>query len=195
MADPLDPLDNAYTTRDLKYLDSQGLDVMLVARPKSGEKGKVYVRSAGLSPASTVMLLTSLAAATAAPEAEVAPSLTDLEKEKFPRTPGPIEDILKDKLRIQGLASDLMKYWRSTFNLKMGKGKFELWDTFKVDTGAMAHCLDLVEQASSRLGDVFTLRMAQVIEWNDLAGMHGLATGNAKALRVPWSRGCFKKNF
>ena len=156
MADPLDPLDNAYTTRDLKYLESQGMDAILVARPKSGEQGKVYVRSSGLSPTSTVMLLTSLAVA-AAPEAEVAPSLTDLEKVKFPRTPGQIEDILKDKLRIQGLASDLMKYWKSTFNLKMGKGKFELWDKFKVDTGVMAHCLDLVEQARSRFGDVFNL--------------------------------------
>ena len=191
MADLLDPLDNAYTSRDLAYLEIQGFDYMLLVQGKSRQQPKVFMKSAGISVPSAIVLLKSLTA----PQPPTESELTDVQKEMFPKTPGDIQDIFKDKRRIQGLASELMQFWRTNLGLKMGKGEFNMWDQLEVNTGAMDYCLDLVELARSKIGDSFMITMSQIISWADMGGMHGLATGNAKRLLVPWSWIDFLKFF
>ena len=191
MADLLDPLDNAYTSRDLAYLKTQGFDYMLLVQGKSRQQPKVFMKSAGISVPSAIELLKSLTA----PQTSTVSELTDVQKEMFPKTPGDIQDIFKDKRRIQALASELMQFWRTNLGLKMGKGKFKMWDQLEVNTGAMDYCLDLVELARSKIGDSFMITMSQIISWADMGGMHGLATGNAKRLLVPWSWIDFLKFF
>ena len=191
MADPPGPLDNAYTARDLAFLESQGLSYMLLVKGQSRQQPNIFMKNAGLSIPYAIELLKSMTA----PQPPTESELTDIQKEKFPKTPGDIKDIFKDKRRIQGLASELMQFWRTNLGLKMGKGDFKMWDQFKVNTGAMDHCLDLVELARSKLGDCFMITMSQIISWSDMGGMHGLATGNAKRLLVPWSWIDFLKFF
>ena len=38
---------------------------------------------------------------------------------------------------------------------------------------------------SSQLGG-FSITMSKIIEWDDLQGLHGFATGNSKKLKVTW---------
>ena len=127
------------------------------------------------------MLLKSLIVAQPPTESE----LTDVQKDMFPETPGDIKDIFKDKRRIQGLAIEVIQFWRTNLGLKIGKGEFTMWDQLKVNTCAMDSYLDLVELARCKTGDGFMIRMSQIIRWADMGGMHGLA-GNSKCLLVPW---------
>ena len=38
---------------------------------------------------------------------------------------------------------------------------------------------------SSQLGG-FSITMSKIIDWDDLQGLHGFATGNSKKLKVTW---------
>ena len=67
----------------------------------------------------------------------------------------------------------------------MGKVEIKMRDQLKVNTGAMDHCLDLVELARPKLGEGFMIIISQIISQTDMGGMHGLATGNAKSLLLP----------
>ena len=83
MADLLDPLDNAYTSRDLAYLKTQGFDYMLLVQGKSRQQPKVFMKSAGISVPSAIVILKSLSA----PQPPTKSELTDVQKEMFPKTP------------------------------------------------------------------------------------------------------------
>ena len=34
--------------------------------------------------------------------------------------------------------------------------------------------------------DTFSVKMSDIIEWVDFKGMHGIGTGNLKAVKVDW---------
>ena len=63
----------------------------------------------------------------------------------------------------------------------MGVGNFPAWDMFEVDVGKV-----LVEQLDNL--DTFSVKMSNIIEWVDFKGMHGIGTGNLKAVKVDWQR-------
>ena len=80
-------------------------------------------------PLENAYILTSLATS---PSPDIALDLTDVQKENFPKTPGPITEVWKNNRSIQGLASKIMSFWRINLKLKMGQGTFDIWDHFKV---------------------------------------------------------------
>ena len=64
----------------------------------------------------------------------------------------------------------------------MGVGNFLAWDLFEVDVGKVPPVL--VEQLNNL--DTFSVKMSDIIEWVDFKGMHGIGTGNLKAVKVDW---------
>ena len=70
---------------------------------------------------------------------------------------------------------------------KMGGGEFPEWDSVAVDIATMPLINKQLETAVAALGGGFSLNMGQIIGWEDLQGIHGLGTGNRKALKVPWT--------
>ena len=66
----------------------------------------------------------------------------------------------------------------------MGVGNFPAWDMFEVDVGKVLPVL--VEQLDNL--DTFSVKMSDIIEWVDFKGMHGIGTGNLKAVKVDWQR-------
>ena len=92
---------------------------------------------------------------------------------------------MKDKHCVQELVSEMMAFWRNLFEVKTGFGNFLMWDSFEIDVGAFGgESSDLLDSARSVIGDGFNIKIQQIIEWKDLAGMHGLATGAMKKLKV-----------
>ena len=69
---------------------------------------------------------------------------------------------------------------------KMGSGIFEAWDNFEVDLGQVDYVTEQVERVRSKIRG-FTIKMRDIINWKDLQGLHGIATGNPKKLKVEWS--------
>ena len=69
----------------------------------------------------------------------------------------------------------------------MGGGEFPEWDLVAVDIATMPLINKQLETAVAALGGGFSLNMGQIIGWEDLKGIHGLGTGNKKALKVPWT--------
>jgi hypothetical protein len=91
---------------------------------------------------------------------------------------------LGDKPRSQSYASAILDWWRKQLKIKTGGGRFNQWDNIVVDAGKLDFCNDQVDRVSDTIGYEFT--MSDIIDWEDLAGMHGLATGRKTALKVRW---------
>ena len=81
--------------------------------------------------------------------------VTEAQKNRFPKSPEPLEDILNCKPKIQKLASKLMSFWNSEVRGRqaMGVGEFKAWNDFEFDLGK-THFLILINL--TRLGMMLT---------------------------------------
>ena len=175
------PLINSVTERCVKYLQSLGFDAMIVVRNSSSGEFH-YVSDIPLSDVEGFLVASKPKCKNPARA-----GLSDSEKEKFPRTKGQIKDIMKHKPSVQVLASEVMVFWRNLLGVKTRVGNFRMWDSLEIDVGAFGGvCGDLLDSARSQIGDGFSIKMQQIVDWKDLAGMHGLATGAVKKLKVKW---------
>ena len=175
------PLVNSVTEKCIKYLQSLGLDAMILVRNStSGEFH--YLSDIPLSAVESFLVASKPKSNTSTKK-----GISESEKEKFPRTKGQIRDIMKHKPSVQVLASEVMGFWRNLLGMKTGVGNFPMWDSLEIDVGDFGgESSDLLDSARSVIGDGFTVKMQQIVEWKDLAGMHGLATGAVKKLKVKW---------
>ena len=167
-------LENAYTARDFDYLKSKGLDVAIVVRDRDSEK--VSVRSN--IPVVEVLSLLKKEYGSSKKDNWVTPN----QRMNFPKSPGPLREILANKSKLQKFASKVMFFWSGVRGGKaMGVGEFPAWDTFELDIGKV----ELHREQFDKL-NTYSLRMSNVIEWINMKGLHGIGTGNLKAVKVDW---------
>ena len=114
--------------------------------------------------------------------------VTEAQKNRFPKSPEPLEDILNCKPKIQKLASKLMSFWNSEVRGRqaMGVGEFKAWNDFEFDLGKTHFLINQFDKIRNDV-DKFSLKMVDVIEWKELAGCHGIGTGNLKAVKIDWT--------
>ena len=172
---------NAYTDRDISYLNAKGFDVFICL--KNRVSGEIHVKSQ--IPHDEVK--NHLCKEQRAGEENI--WISQKNKGVFPRTPGNIRDIIKDSNRVQKFASTLMAFWRKNIlgGVKIGGGIFTAWNEANIDIPKVPLITDILERASEKLGGIFTLKMDQILRWEDLKGIPGLAAGKAKSLLVPWT--------
>ena len=171
-------LENSITNRDVEYLKSKGWEVALIARNTT--TGEVCLRSE-MNESELISLLKKEGSAKSAKSTWV----SEDQKKGFPKSPGKLEEIFKSKKRLESYASLVMKFWKRVVCFeKMGVGVFKAWDQFNIDMGT----LDLLTEQVQRIHvGSFNIRMVDILEWGDLEGIHGLATGNAEKVKVDWS--------
>ena len=175
-------LNNIYTENSEKYLNCKNYDVTTIAKDRA--TGELFVKSQ--------IPHCQLASYFSKPLSQNRNSTSVLAEDKkhvFPKTPGNIQDIVKNKAKVQSFASEVMTFWRKNHlgGSKMGGGVFNEWDLVAIDIATIPLITDQLEKAVAALGGGFSLCMGQIISWEDLKGIHGLGTGNSKALRVPWT--------
>ena len=91
---------------------------------------------------------------------------------------------MKETGRLHKFASKLKNFWRTVGAWKkMGCGTFDAWDKFEVDLGQLELLTDQVERLRSKVRG-FNITMGDIIAWKDLEGVHGIATGNLKKVKV-----------
>ena len=173
-------LEDAFTTRAYDYLLAGDNEVAIIAINK-------YTKVASIKSSleDKRIFLEALRKEVEGEEVVASPWLSEEDKLSFPESPGRLQDILANKRRTETFASQILKFWKAVRGQKMGCGEFLAWDTFKVDMGSLPLLLEQVERVREQLGG-FSFSMADIIEWKDLKGMHGLATGNSKAVKVKW---------
>ena len=173
-----DLLGNVYTNRDFAYLQSKSLDVCIIVKDKATKK--VTIKS--------TLHVSEIQRILEKEVGENAPAqrfVTETQRLKFPKSPGPMVDILSNKAKLQSFSIKIMSFWHFVRGRQaMGVGTFEAWETFELDMGKVT----LLEDQLDRIrGELFTIKMSDVIEWKDLAGIHGIGTGNLKMVKVDWS--------
>ena len=104
--------------------------------------------------------------------------VTEAQKNRFPKSPEPLEDILNCKPKIQKLASKLMSFWNSEVRGRqaMGVGEFKAWNDFEFDLGKTHFLINQFDKIRNDV-DKFSLKKVDVIEWKELAGCHGIGQG------------------
>ena len=110
--------------------------------------------------------------------------MTENQRLNFPKSPGPLVDILTNKCKTKQFVSKIISFSGVRGGQAMGVGNFPAWDMFEVDVGKVPPVL--VEQLDNI--DTFSVNMSNIIEWVDFKGMHGIGTGNLKAVKVDWQR-------
>ena len=172
-------LANAYTDRDFEYLKSKGLDVCIAVRDKRTKE--VTIRSSVPVDQVKVMLDDE------GGHLREGTWLSEAQRGKFPKSPGPLEDILNNKSKLQKFVSKIMGFWNDVRGRQgMGVGTFEAWDSFMLDMGQAPLLVGQLDKARDQLKS-FSIKMSDVIEWQDLYGIHGIGTGNLKKVKVSWT--------
>ena len=172
-------LDNAYTSRDFEYLKSKSSDVCIIVRNKVTQK--VSIKST--LPLADVQKLLSKEMGSELEERWV----SEAQREKFPKSPGPLGEIFANRAKLQQYSSKIMTFWHGVRGRQaMGVGTFEAWDTFEMDMGQVPTLVDQLDKVREAL-DSFTIKMSDVIEWQDLAGIHGIGSGNLKKVKIDWT--------
>ena len=122
------PLSNVYTDRDFQYLKSKSLDVCIVVRHRGTKE--VTMRSS-VPHSEAVKMIRGME------NTKEDTWVTEAQKNRFPKSPEPLEDILNCKPKIQKLASKLMSFWNSEVRGRqaMGVGEFKAWNDFEFDLG------------------------------------------------------------
>ena len=92
------PLSNVYTDRDFQYLKSKSLDVCIVVRQRGTKE--VTMRSS-VPHSEAVKMIRGME------NTKEDTWVTEAQKNRFPKSPEPLEDILNCKPKIQKLASKL----------------------------------------------------------------------------------------
>ena len=175
----VDLLDNAYTNRDFEYLKSKSLDVCIIVRNRA--TNKVSMKST--LPMGEVQKILFKECGNAPDERWISQS----QRGKFPKSPGPLGDILGNRAKLQQFSSNVMTFWKGVRGRQaMGVGKFEAWDTYELDMGQVSLLVDQFDKIRGSL-NTFMIKMRDVIEWEDLAGIHGIQTGNLKKVKVDWT--------
>ena len=110
-------------------------------------------------------------------------------KKKISRKAMKVEDIIKSMAKVLSFAPEDMTSWLKNHlgGAKMGGGVFNELDLIALEIATIPLITDQLEKAVEALGGGFSLCMGQIISWEDLKGIHGLGTGNSKALKVPWT--------
>ena len=173
------PLSNVYTDRDFQYLKSKSLDVCIVVRHRGTKE--VTMRSS-VPHSEAVKMIRGME------NTKEDTWVTEAQKNRFPKSPEPLEDILNCKPKIQKLASKLMSFWNSEVRGRqaMGVGEFKAWNDFEFDLGKTHFLINQFDKIRNDV-DKFSLKMVDVIEWKELAGCHGIGTGNLKAVKIDWT--------
>ena len=173
------PLSNVYTDRDFQYLKSKSLDVCIVVRHRGTKE--VTMRSS-VPHSEAVKMIRGME------NTKEDTWVTEAQKNRFPKSPEPLEDLLNCKPKIQKLASKLMSFWNSEVRGRqaMGVGEFKAWNDFEFDLGKTHFLINQFDKIRNDV-DKFSLKMVDVIEWKELAGCHGIGTGNLKAVKINWT--------
>ena len=96
--------------------------------------------------------------------------------------PGPLGDILASKSKLQQFDRlDGVCGWQA-----MEVGSFEAWDKFEVDMVQVPLLVDQMDKIRGKLNS-FTIKVSDVIEWEDLVGIDGIGTGNLKKVKINWT--------
>ena len=155
------PLSNVYTDRDFQYLKSKSLDVCIVVRHRGTKE--VTMRSS-VPHSEAVKMIRGME------NTKEDTWVTEAQKNRFPKSPEPLEDILNCKPKIQKLASQLMSFWNSGVRGRqaMGVGEFKAWNDFEFDLGKTHFLINQFDKIRNDV-DKFSLKMVDVIEWKELA--------------------------
>ena len=146
-------LDNAYTSRDFEYLKSKSSDVCIIVRNKVTKK--VAIKST--LPLAEVQKMLAKEMGSALEERWV----SEAQREKFPKSPGPLVEILANRVKHQQYSSKILSFWHGVRGRQaMWVGTFEACDTFEMDMGQVPYLADQSD------------KMFDVIKWHDLAGIH-----------------------
>ena len=101
--------------------------------------------------------------------------------------PGPLGDILASKSKLQQVSSQILTFWHGVCGRQaMEVGSFEAWDKFEVDMVQVPLLVDQMDNIRGKLNS-FTIKMSDVIEWEDLVGIDGIGTGNLKKVKINWT--------
>ena len=121
--------------------------------------------------------------------------VTEAQKNRFPKSPEPLEDILNCKPKIQKMASKLMRFWNSEVRGRqaMGVGEFKAWNDFEFDLGKTHFLINQFDKIRNDV-DKFSLKMVDVIEWKELACIfpHHLL-GRHKEIVFSWCAQSYQK--
>ena len=179
-------LHNTFTNNSFDYLKSKQFDVFLLVKNKVTRD--VMIRSdIGVSEVTRILLKEQ--------GKKSEGWVTDAQRAKFPQLTEPLESLIKDSNALQKTASKMLTYWKGVIGVqKAGFGTFKAWDNYEVDLGALEYLNDQVERVRGQLG-AFSITMAKIIDWQDLQGMHGFATGNSSKLKVSWRWSEFQRFF